>query len=67
LFLADFKRGDYRLKKLLQFLFGKEADIFDEKGNVRHHLPEDKWKKWQQRYTQGDDYNWRNHSGKKSK
>ena len=53
------------LKGLLHFLFGKSPDIFDNEGRVRHRLPEDKWKKWEERYLAGEEYNWRNHTGMK--
>ncbi|MCC7405386.1 MAG: hypothetical protein IT288_13390 [Bdellovibrionales bacterium] len=55
------------VNKLLDFLFGKNNDIFDEKGQVRHHLPPEKWESWQQRYQSSPDYNWKNHSGMKAK
>ncbi|MAE73686.1 MAG: hypothetical protein CL675_06295 [Bdellovibrionaceae bacterium] len=51
---------------LLSFLFGKSADIFDDNGQVRHKLPEDKWEKWQQRYFSSPEMNWRNHTGMKA-
>lgn len=54
-------------KKLREFLFGKQAHIFDSEGNVSHNLPQGKWKNWEQRYQGSPDYNWRNHSGKNPK
>lgn len=45
------------------FLFGKEPEIFDKDGSVRHNLPKEKWDSWQQRYLSGEEYNWRNHTG----
>ncbi len=53
--------------KLLGFLFGKEAKIFDKDGNVRHNLPKEKWDAWQARYLQNEELNWRNHSGVRAK
>ncbi len=53
--------------KLLDFLFGKSPDIFDKDGTVRHNLPKEKWDAWNNRYSQGDDYNWRNHTGMRAK
>ncbi len=50
-------------KKILDFIGGKEPDIFDEKGNVLHKLPNKKWEAWHQRTMKDPEYNWRNHSG----
>lgn len=49
--------------KILDFLFGKSAKIFDEKGNIRHDFDQEKWQKWDKRYQAGAEYNWRNHTG----
>lgn len=51
------------LKSIGDFLFGKDPDIFDEKGNVLHKLPKKKWDQWADRMKTSPDYNWRNHSG----
>ncbi len=51
------------LKKVGEFLFGKEPDIFDEHGNVMHKLPKKKWEAWYNRTKQDPEYNWRNHIG----
>ena len=51
------------LKKVTDFLFGKEPDIFDDKGHVIHKLPKKKWDDWNNRIIKGEDYNWRTHSG----
>lgn len=51
-------------KKVMDFLFGKDPDIFDNKGEVRHQFPEEKWKKWDRRFNANPDYNWRNHGAK---
>lgn len=51
---------------ILDFLFGKSPKIFDKDGSVRHDLPSEKWKKWDNRYQQGSEYNWRNHTGTKA-
>jgi hypothetical protein len=53
--------------KILDFLFGKSPKIFDRKGQVQHELPEDKWNAWQDRYMSDPEYNWRNHTGTRSK
>lgn len=51
------------LKKVTNFLFGKEPDIFDDQGRVLHKLPKKKWDDWQNRIVKGEDYNWRSHTG----
>ena len=51
------------LKSIGQFLVGKEADIFDEKGMVSHKLPKKKWDAWHNRTKVDPQYNWRNHTG----
>ncbi len=50
-------------KKVLDFLFGKDPDIFDENGNVMHKFPKKKWEAWQNRMKSDPQLNWRNHSG----
>lgn len=52
-------------KKLLDFLFGKDPLIFDDKGNVSHNLPLKKWQDWQDRYKTPQN-NWRHHVGAKT-
>ena len=51
------------LNKVSDFLFGKDPDIFDDKGNVLHKLPKKKWDDWHNRFVKGEDYNWRTHKG----
>lgn len=51
------------LKKLGDFLFGKDPDIFDESGKVCHKLPKKKWEAWHNRTKLDPEYNWRNHTG----
>lgn len=51
------------LKAIGEFLVGKEADIFDEKGQVSHKLPKKKWDAWHNRTKVDPQYNWRNHTG----
>ncbi len=51
------------LKKVSQFLFGKDADIFDDKGRVLHKLPKKTWDAWHNRLVKGEEYNWRSHIG----
>ena len=55
------------ISKILGFLFGKEADIFDKDGQVRHKLPDQRWKAWKNRYQSEAQYNWRNHTGMKAR
>lgn len=52
------------MKSLGDFLFGKDADIFDESGRVRHKFPEEKWQKWNDRLKADPNYDWRKHSAK---
>ncbi len=51
------------LKAVGDFLFGKDPDIFDEKGNVSHKLPKKTWDLWHNRTKVDPQYNWRNHTG----
>ena len=51
-------------KAVSDFLFGKDPDIFDEKGRVRHQFPEEKWRQWNNRLSASPDYDWRNHGAK---
>ena len=51
------------LKKIGDFLFGKDADIFDQHGQVVHKLPKKKWDAWQNKFKTDPQYNWRNHTG----
>lgn len=50
------------LKTIGDFLFGKDPDIFDESGRVRHKFPEEKWKKWNDRLKANPEYDWHRHS-----
>jgi len=52
--------------KVFSFLFGSSPKIFDKDGQVRHQLSKQRWEKWQKRYTEGDEYNWKNHTGMKA-
>lgn len=52
------------VSKVLDFLFGKSPDIFDENGNVVHKLPSEKWSKWRARF-ETPEYDWRHHQGSK--
>ena len=54
------------LKSILNFLFGKSPKIFDKEGRVRHNISKRRWEMWQKRYTEGEEYNWKNHTGMKA-
>ena len=51
------------LKKLADFLGGKEPEIFDDKGLVSHKLPKKQWDDWNNRLIKSSEYNWREHKG----
>lgn len=51
------------LKPVIDFIFGKDPDIFDANGNVSHKLPKKRWEAWQNRIKNDPHYNWRNHTG----
>ncbi len=51
--------------KLMNFLFGKKPDIFNKKGRVEHKLKKNSWSEWKNRYTHGQEYDWKHHSGTK--
>jgi len=51
---------------LLAFLFGKQTDIFNEKGKVEHSLDKQKKEAWHNRFKNNPDYDWRTHRGKQS-
>jgi hypothetical protein len=49
--------------KLLNFLFGRSPDIFDDKGNVVHKLPANLWQSWRDRFEKNPEYDGRKHHG----
>lgn len=49
--------------KLLQFLFGKPAQIFNKKGSVQHDLGKKKWNNWSDRFTKDPNYDYTKHVG----
>ena len=51
--------------KWLNFLFGKKPDIFNKEGQVEHQLSPKLWKDWQNRFAEGQEYDWTQHSGKR--
>ena len=50
---------------LIRFLFGKQTNIFNEKGQVEHILDQQKWEAWNKRLRENPNYDFRNHTGKK--
>ncbi len=50
-------------KKVFDFIFGHDPDIFDERGNVLHRHPKKKWDLWANKFKTDPNYNWRNHTG----
>lgn len=53
------------MRAILNFLFGKNPEIFNPKGEVEHQLPEEKWRKWQARFHENPLYDFRQHGGRK--
>ena len=53
--------------KILNFLFGKDPDIFDDRGNVLHHFQKTKWDAWQDRFRKDSNYNFRKHVATETK
>ncbi len=49
--------------KLMNFLFGKKPDIFNKKGQVEHQLKKESWEEWENRYKEGREYDWTQHTG----
>ena len=54
-------------KKILGFLFGKDAQIFNKKGSVEHNLGSKKWNQWTDRFSKNPDYNYSQHKGRSQK
>lgn len=54
-------------KAIGDFLFGKDAKIFNKKGAVQHDLGAPKWNKWGDRFSTNPDYNWKKHKGREFK
>jgi hypothetical protein len=48
-------------KTVLNFLFGKDPNIFDKDGRVVHPFSEEKWKNWDDRIKASPDFDWKNH------
>lgn len=51
------------MSKILDFLFGKDPDIFNPAGKVQHKLPRARWDDWENRFKSNPLYNWRLHTG----
>ena len=49
--------------KIMDLLFGKKPRIFNKKGEVEHHLSEEKWRAYRDRYLQSTEHNWKRHEG----
>lgn len=54
-------------KAIGDFLFGKDAKIFNKKGSVQHDLGASKWTQWSDRFSTNPDYNWKKHKGREFK
>lgn len=52
--------------KILDVLFGKDPDIFDAYGRVRHKFDDSKWAAWDARIRKNPAFDWRKHSGSDS-
>ncbi len=55
------------LKPILDFLFGKDAKIFNKKGTVEHDLGKQKWSQWTDRFSKNPDYDFYRHQGRSQK
>lgn len=53
--------------KILDFLFGKDAQIFNRKGRVEHDLGKTKWEKWDNRFSENPNYDFQEHRGQRLK
>ncbi len=51
------------LGKILDIIGGKDPDIFDAYGRVRHKFTDQKWADWDARIRQSKSFDWRQHSG----
>jgi len=49
--------------KILDFLFGREPEIFNNLGKVQHKLAKSRWDAWENRFKSNPIYNWRLHTG----
>ncbi len=51
------------LGKILDIIGGKDPDIFDAYGRVRHKFTDQKWAAWDARIRKSKEFDWRQHSG----
>lgn len=49
--------------KILDIIGGRDPDIFDAYGRVRHKFTDKKWQAWDSRIRKNKDYDWHQHSG----
>ncbi len=54
------------LGKILDVIGGKDPDIFDAYGRVRHKFTDKKWQEWDARIRGNKHFDWRKHSGSDS-
>lgn len=54
------------LKKLLEFIGGKNPNIFNKKGKVQHNLGDKRWQAWEEKNKSNPEYNWKQHKGRAS-
>ena len=55
------------MKSLLDFLFGKDARIFNKKGTVEHDLGKSQWSLWTDRFSKNSEYDFTQHEGRSDK
>jgi len=53
--------------KVLDFLFGKDNNVFNKKGRVEHDLGPAKWNKWGDRFSKNPDYDFTKSHGREQK
>ena len=51
------------LKKILEFMGGKNPKIFNRKGQVEHDLGNERWSEWDAKIRTSPDYDWKRHTG----
>ncbi len=55
------------LAKVLDFLFGRDAKVFNKKGEVEIDRGAKVWEAWQNQRRSDPALNWRNHTGIRGK
>jgi hypothetical protein len=53
--------------KVLDFLFGKDNNVFNKKGKVEHDLGQPKWTQWTHRFSENPKYDFTKHHGRDMK